>query len=366
VQGAGQHSSNGSGRATEAGSADSSPRHTSNPTDDQPTFDLTRHAQAPGRRIRPLSVLPYLSIHLICLGVIWVGWSWSAVAACVALFFGRMFIITAFYHRYFSHRTFRTSRAVQFLAAFIGTTTAQRGPIWWAAHHRNHHRHSDHPPDVHSPGLWGLLWSHMGWFLSDDGLKTDWKQVPDWAKVPELVWLERWHLIGPLALAGGSFALGAALQTWFPALGTNGPQMFVWCFGLSTTLLYHGTFTINSLAHTIGRRRFATTDDSRNSMLLSLLTLGEGWHNNHHHYPGTVRQGFYWWEFDPTYYALRLMQIAGLVWDLRPVPARIYEDAKAHRPNVRKESARLRRLRKQSRRALHAKTRPLPDQAAIP
>lgn len=312
-------------------------------------FDLTPHAADPGRRIRLPSVLPYLSIHLICLGVIWVGWSWPALIACVALFFGRMFIITAFYHRYFSHRTFKTSRAVQFIAAFVGTTTAQRGPIWWAAHHRNHHRHSDHPPDVHSPGLWGLLWAHMGWFLSDDGLKTDWKQVPDWAKVPELVWLERWHLIGPLTLAIGSYIAGVAFAAFAPSLGVSGPQMFIWCFGVSTTLLYHGTFTINSLAHTFGRRRFATTDDSRNSFLLSLLTLGEGWHNNHHHYPGAARQGFYWWEVDPTYYILRAMQAVGLVSDLRQVPRKVYEEATTHAPRVREQSARLRRLHREAR-----------------
>lgn len=318
------------------------------------SLDLTRYATAPGRRIRVASVLPYLSIHLICLGVIWVGWSWTAIIACAGLFFVRMFVITAFYHRYFSHRTFKTSRAVQFIAAFIGTTTAQRGPIWWAAHHRNHHRHSDHPPDVHSPGLWGLIWSHMGWFLCDDGLKTDWKQVPDWAKVPELVWLERWHLLGPITLAAGSFGAGWALGTFAPALGTSEWQMFVWCFGVSTTLLYHGTFTINSLAHTIGRRRFATSDDSRNSLLLSILTLGEGWHNNHHHCPGTVRQGFYWWEIDPTYYVLRAMRAFGLVWDLRPVPERVYREAREHHARVREESDRGRRLRREARRALRS------------
>ncbi len=357
MQGAGEHSSYGPGRMPETSSADSGARHASNSMEEQPCFDLTRHGQSPGRRIRPLSVLPYLSIHLLCLGVIWVGWSWTAVAACVALFFGRMLIITAFYHRYFSHRTFRTSRAVQFIAAFIGTTTAQRGPVWWAAHHRNHHRHSDHPPDVHSPGLWGLLWSHMGWFLSDDGLKTDWKQVPDWAKVPELVWLERWHLLGPMALAAGSFALGSTMERLAPSLGTTGWQMFVWCFGVSTTLLYHGTFTINSLAHTMGSRRFATSDDSRNSALLSILTLGEGWHNNHHHYPGTARQGFYWWEFDPTYYALRAMQFLGLIWDVRPVPDKVYLEAFAHAPRVQKESARMRRLRREARLARRARAR---------
>jgi stearoyl-CoA desaturase (delta-9 desaturase) len=312
-------------------------------------------ARGGGSRIRLSNVVPYLSIHAICLGAIWTGWSWAAVGVCAALFLVRMFVITGFYHRYFSHRTFKAGRIVQFIAAFIGTTTAQRGPIWWAAHHRNHHRHSDEPPDLHSPRLFGLFWSHMGWFLSDDGFKTDWKQVPDWAKVRELVWLDKWHLIGPLTLAFGTYGLGAALGAFAPTLGTSGWQMFVWGFGISTTLLYHSTFTINSLAHTIGSRRFATSDDSRNNFVLALLTLGEGWHNNHHHFPGSARQGFYWWEIDPTYYALRGMQAVGLISGLRPVPARVYRDAEVHKERVRAERERVVAMRAARRGGAHAR-----------
>lgn len=267
----------------------------------------------------------------MCVGLIWVGVSWVAVLVCAGLFFGRMFIITAFYHRYFSHRTFRMHRLTQFVIAFLGTTTAQRGPVWWAAHHRDHHRHSDEEDDIHSPHQHGLLWSHMGWFLSDHGKHTNWKAVPDWAKFPELVWLERWHLLGPLVLMGGMFVLGALLEAVAPGLGTNGWQMFVWGFAVSTTLLYHATFTINSIAHTHGSRRFNTGDDSRNNWLLALLTLGEGWHNNHHYFPGSARQGFYWWEIDISYYLLRGMQMIGMIWDLRPVPERVYEAAERHR-----------------------------------
>lgn len=267
----------------------------------------------------------------MCLGLVWVGVSWVAVAVCAALFFGRMFIITAFYHRYFSHRTFRMHRVTQFVIAFLGTTTAQRGPVWWAAHHRDHHRHSDDEQDIHSPVRHGLLWSHMGWFLSDHGKYTNWKAVPDWAKFPELVWLERWHLLGPLVLMGGMFGLGALLEALAPGLGTSGWQMFIWGFAVSTTLLYHATFTINSIAHTHGSRRFNTGDDSRNNWMLALLTLGEGWHNNHHYFPGSARQGFYWWEIDISYYLLRGMQMIGMIWDLRPVPSRVYEAAERHR-----------------------------------
>jgi len=290
-------------------------------------------------RVRLRNVLPYASIHLIALGVVFVGVSWAAVLACAALFFVRMFVITGFYHRYFSHRTFKTHRITQFLFALVGTTSAQRGPIWWAAHHREHHRHSDDEDDIHSPHRHGLLWSHMGWFHSDEGLSTNWKAVPDWMKFPELLWLERNHMVGPLGLAAIMFGLGWALEAFAPAWGVTGSQMFVWGFGVSTVLLYHATFTINSIAHVVGRRRFNTKDDSRNNFALALLTLGEGWHNNHHYFPGAARQGFYWWEIDVTYYILRAMEAVGLVWEIRPVPTRVYEAAERHGAEARESPA---------------------------
>ncbi len=290
------------------------------------------------RRVAWLRVLPPASIHLGCLGVIWVGWSWTAVAVAVLLYLVRMFVITAFYHRYFSHRTFQTSRVAQFVFAAIGTTSAQRGPLWWAAHHRQHHRESDRTPDPHSPHRHGLLWSHMGWFLTDESMRIDMKAVPDLAKFPELLTLERLHVLGPIALAVGTFLLGALLEAIAPGLGTNGWQMLVWGIFISTTVLHHATFTINSLAHLIGSRRFDTTDDSRNNALLALLTLGEGWHNNHHFNPGCVRQGFYWWEIDVAYYCLWLLSKVGVVWDLRPVPVRAYDPAHGSRRRRERES----------------------------
>lgn len=279
------------------------------------------------QRVRFRHALPILLIHAVCLGAVWTGWSWTAVAVAVALYWARMFAITAFYHRYFSHRTFKTHRVVQFAFALLGTSSAQRGPLWWAAHHREHHRHSDEEPDPHSPWWRGVLWSHTLWFLTEKGRTTNWKAIPDWKAQPELVWLERYHLVGPLGLIALLAAAGAALAAWAPSLGTGPEQLVVWGFGISTTVLYHATFTINSFAHTVGSRRFNTPDDSRNNWFLAIITLGEGWHNNHHYHPGTVRQGFYWWEFDPSYWALRVMSWVGLVWDLRPVPASVYERA---------------------------------------
>lgn len=287
------------------------------------------------RHIRLVDVLPIAVLHLMCLGVIWVGISWAAVGVALGLFVLRMFIITAFYHRYFSHRTFQTSRTLQFIAACIGVTTAQRGPLWWAAHHREHHRHSDEEPDLHSPGLKGLIWSHMLWFLTEKGQATNWAAIPDWVKHRELLWVERWHMLGPLVLGVLLFALGWGLSRVAPTWGADGWQMVIWGVGVSTTLLYHATFTINSLAHRWGTKRFDTADDSRNNWVLAIITLGEGWHNNHHFYPGTARQGFYWWEFDPSYWILRVMSALGLVWDLRPVPARVYEAALHHAERLR-------------------------------
>ena len=279
------------------------------------------------RRIRVRDAVPILVIHGVALGVFWAGWSWTAIGVAVALYWVRMFVITAFYHRYFSHRTFRTHRSVQFFFALLGTMSAQRGPLWWAAHHREHHRHSDEEPDPHSPGWRGVLWSHTAWFLTEKGRATNWKAIPDWRRYPELVWLDRFHIVGPVLLIAMLAALGTALAAWAPSLGANAAQLVTWGFGVSTVALYHATFTINSVAHVIGSQRFNTGDDSRNNWFLALLTLGEGWHNNHHYHPGSVRQGFYWWEFDPAYWTLRVMSWFGLVWDLRPVPARVYQQS---------------------------------------
>ena len=271
-------------------------------------------------RIDWLRVLPFIALHLACPGVFWVGTSWFAVATALALYAVRMFAITGFYHRYFSHRAFRTSRALQFFFAVVGAASVQRGPLWWAAHHRHHHRHADTAQDIHSPrhGFWR---SHMGWFLTPRGFATQHEAVKDLTRFPELRLLDRFDILVPVLLAVCLYLLGSWLQRVHPTLGTSGPQLLIWGFFVSTLVLFHITVTINSLAHRWGSRRFATRDDSRNNALLALLTFGEGWHNNHHHFPGSARQGFTWWEIDVTFYVLRLMSALGLVWDLKSVPA---------------------------------------------
>ncbi len=277
-------------------------------------------SDADAHRVDWLRVLPFIGLHLACLGVIWVGVSAFAVGVAVALYALRMFAITGFYHRYFSHKAFRTSRPVQFLFGLVGASSVQRGPLWWAAHHRQHHRASDTLEDPHSPKLKGFWYSHMGWFLTRGAFHTDANAIKDLTKFPELRLLDRFDILVPIALAVGLFLLGSWLETAAPALETSGPQLLIWGFFISTVVLFHVTVTINSFAHRFGSRRFATRDDSRNNWFLALLTFGEGWHNNHHHYPGSARQGFRWWEYDMTYYTLRLMSALGLVWDLKPVP----------------------------------------------
>ena len=266
---------------------------------------------ADDRSLDWLRSIPFFAVHVAAIaGVAWLGWSWRGLALAVGLYYARMFFVTAGYHRYFSHRTFRTSRPMQLLFALGAMSSSQKGVVWWAGHHRTHHKNSDQPGDVHSVLRDGFLWSHLGWILSRRYQATDASRVKDLTRFPELVWLDRFWWAPPTALAVLLFAVG-------------GPFALVWGFFASTTLLWHGTFTINSLTHMFGSRRYATTDNSRNSALLAAVTLGEGWHNNHHYYQRSTRQGFFWWEIDPTYLVLRAMARLGLVWDLHEPPAAI-------------------------------------------
>jgi len=260
-------------------------------------------------------LIPFVFMHLACIGVVFVGVSLPAVLLCIGLYALRMFALTAGYHRYFSHRSFKTSRVFQFVLALLGTMAVQKGPLWWAAHHRRHHKYSDQEGDVHSPVQEGFWWSHLGWIVSPKFDPTDWDAIKDFSRYPELRWLNTYHLIPPIALAALLFLLG-------------GWQWLVWGFFVSTVVLYHGTFSVNSLSHLWGSRRFATTDQSRNNFLIALWTGGEGWHNNHHHYMASVKQGFYWWEVDFSYYILKVMSWVRLVSDLRVPPEHLLAEAR--------------------------------------
>jgi stearoyl-CoA desaturase (delta-9 desaturase) len=275
-------------------------------------------------RVRWLEGGFLLAYHVGALLVFLVGFSWPALVGFLVVYWTQIFGLSAGYHRYFSHRSFKTGRAFQILLAVLGGLAAQMGPLWWASHHRRHHRYPDRDGDLHSPVLDGFLWSHVGWVLAEETKHTDWAYVKDWARYPELRWLDRWRLLVPAALFAALFAVGGWLGAVRPGWGTSGLQMLVWGGFLSTAVCYQVTFCVNSLTHLIGSRRFATRDNSRNVALLALLTNGEGWHNNHHRFPASERQGFYWWEWDLTHYILKLLAKLGIVWDIKGPPARVY------------------------------------------
>ena len=258
---------------------------------------------------RPTAAFGFLAVHVAALGVFWIGFSWKGVAVCVASYYLRMFAITAGFHRYFSHRTFTLSRLPQLLLAFLGQTAAQKGVLWWASNHRHHHRYSDRPEDAHSPIQRGFWWSHIGWILGRDQAESDHSRVPDLVRYPELVWLDRHEYLPTIAYAVALFL-------------AFGPVGLFYGYFLSTVLLWHGTFSINSVMHLVGRRAYATTDDSRNSFVFSLVTMGEGWHNNHHWAPGSAAQGFHWWEVDASYYLLWIGERLRLVRGLHRRPER--------------------------------------------
>lgn len=263
-----------------------------------------------------LRIIPFIGIHLACFAVIWVGVSTTAVMICIFSYLIRMFAITGFYHRYFSHKTFKTSRTTQTVFAVIGATATQRGPLWWAAHHRHHHMHSDKPGDIHSPKS-GFLNSHLQWFLKHENFHTNNERIEDLNKFPELKFIDRYDILFPFIFALLLFLCGHLLYLFAPSLETTGWQLVVWGYFISTILLSHVTYCINSLAHVWGTKPYITGDDSRNNFLLALLTLGEGWHNNHHCAPGSVKQGFKWWQIDISFYVIKVMEKLGLVWDLK-------------------------------------------------
>jgi len=268
--------------------------------------------------------IPFVAMHLLPLGALWTGAHLRDFVVCGVLYFVRMFGVTGVYHRYFAHRTYKTSRVFQFVLALLAQSSAQKGALWWAAHHRTHHKYSDQPEDPHNSRR-GFWYSHIGWIF-DDTNATDYSKIKDLAKYPELVLI---NVIPNLP----AVLLGFAVW-WF--MGWSG--LFIG-FGLSTVLLWHGTFTINSLAHMIGKPRYDANDESKNSLILALITLGEGWHNNHHYFMGSTRQGFFWWEIDISYYVVKALSWVGLVWDIKAPPARVYDPKNMlpHRPTEREE-----------------------------
>jgi len=272
-----------------------------------PQSELLSNPNRPSFLQNLVAMVPFLAVHVLALGAIWTNPTPAMVITCIVLYVVRMWGVTAGYHRYFSHRTFKTSRVFQFILAWVAESSAQKGILWWAGHHRHHHKYSDDPEDIHSPKQAGFWWSHVGWILSPkyDFLRME--TIKDLTKYPELRFINRWHLLPPIALGVTLYLIG-------------GWALLVWGMFVSTVALWHGTFLINSLCHVFGSRRYKTTDTSRNNLLFALITLGEGWHNNHHHYQSSVKQGFFWWEIDFSYYVLKVLSWFGIVWDLRMPP----------------------------------------------
>ena len=276
-------------------------------TDQSDSLSEDSAADAPSDIIYP-SAGPFVLVHLVCFAAIWTGVTAEAVILGVSLYWIRIFAIGAGYHRYFSHRSYETSRAFQFVLAVLAQSTSQKSVLWWASKHREHHLFSDTEKDVHSPRHYGFFYSHLGWIFDRRHGDTNLTKIDDFARYPELMWLHRYEQVPAAALAVSCF-----LVAGWPGLIVG----FFW----STVAVYHGTFCINSLAHVMGRRRYVTGDDSRNNWLLAIVTMGEGWHNNHHAFQSSVRQGFRWWEYDPTFYILKMLSWIGVVWNLkRPTP----------------------------------------------
>ena len=270
--------------------------------------------------------LPFILIHIALVGALYVDFTWFCLLAAIISYCVRMFAITMFYHRYFSHRSFKTSRVVQFLGAYTACSAGQRGPLWWAAHHRRHHKYSDTDLDVHSPKSKSFLWSHALWFMSDYALPTFLKEIPDWIKFTELRFLNRYDWIPVLSL--GLFCYWFGETSWaISTFNTSGYQLLVWGFLIPTVALYHATFSVNSIAHIFGKRKFKTSDDSRNNAIVSLITLGEGWHNNHHFFPSSARQGFFKGQFDPTHRIIQALALFKIVWGLKKIPSWVREKA---------------------------------------
>ena len=282
--------------------------------------DATRAPAADAPARFPMLNLPgmaFVGLHVAAVVLpFFVSFTWVGLALFAAFYSIRVFGLTAGYHRYFAHRGYKTSRWFQFVIGCMGASALQRGPIWWAGHHRSHHKHSDTELDVHSPVTSSVWWSHVGWVLSNKFSDTPWHQMKDWARFPEMKWLDKWDVLPGVLVAPFCWLVG------YLTGGLDGAWSgLVWGFFVSTVAVYHVTFMVNSVCHLFGTRRYATGDDSRNNWVVGLLTFGEGWHNNHHHYPSAARQGFKWWEIDISYMVLKALSAVGVVWDLRqPTP----------------------------------------------
>ena len=282
-------------------------------------------------RLDYLAITQFVFLHAGCLLVLRTGISWVALITCLGFYCLRIFAISAGYHRYFAHRSYKTGRVFQFLLALFGCLSHQKGPLWWAAHHRYHHARADRDDDIHSPAQHGFWWAHCGWIFSMAYRRADERLVSTFTRFRELRLLDRFYGVPPLTAAAAMFFIGFALQRIKPELHTSGPQLLAWGFFVSTVLVHHAIYSVNTIGHLFGSRRFESSDQSRNNVVVALLTFGDGWHNNHHFYPRSARHGFYWWEVDLTLYILKALSYLGIVWDLQTPPQRIFAETASGR-----------------------------------
>jgi len=251
-----------------------------------------------------MKTIVFLTFHLLWILAFWSGASTGALCFATASYFVILFGVFAGFHRYFSHRTFKTSRVFQFLLALLGTLSLQKGVLHWAANHRVHHKYSDKPGDIHSPIINTLYWAHMGWIMSDDHNETKWDKIKDFSKFPELVWLNK-NFVGIYVTWCASVLFGL------------GFDYLVWGCFINTLVSWHVVFFVNSIMHVWGSRDHDTGDQSRNNIWLTIPLMGENWHNNHHHKPNSASVWFKWYQVDLTFIALAALEKIGLIWDVK-------------------------------------------------
>jgi stearoyl-CoA desaturase (delta-9 desaturase) len=234
--------------------------------------------------------------------------SWRALLVTILLYWASVGLgISMGYHRLHTHRSYKLPRALEYFLAFCGTLSLEGGPIFWVATHRIHHQYSDKPGDPHSPrdGAW---WSHIGWLLVGESKHNDTKLMskyaPDLARDPFYATLNTYHWI-PIVVV-------SALLLIF-----GGLPMLLWATCMRLTFGLHATWTVNSITHLWGTRRFQTRDDSRNNVLIALITFGEGWHNNHHAHPTSARHGLAWYEIDFSWIQISILKFFGIAKAVR-------------------------------------------------
>jgi stearoyl-CoA desaturase (delta-9 desaturase) len=276
-----------------------------------------------------VSVVPFLALGVVC----WQVWAsllhWSDIAVFAILYVLTGLGVTVGFHRLFTHRSFATKSWLRGVFAVCGSAAIEGPVISWVADHRKHHAFSDQPGDPHSPhvdhgvgwrgALRGLAHAHMGWLFLHTQRGARKRYAPDLIADPVVSFVDRTFLYWAIGGLGAAFGLGWLIGGTLTAALTG----LLWGGAVRLLVLHHVTFSINSLCHFFGRRRFDTDDESRNLAWLSLLSFGEAWHNNHHAFPTSAAHGMRWWEFDSSKLVIRGLEKVGLAWNVVQIdPAR--------------------------------------------